>query len=157
MSTAVPEEETAPLLVSIEEAARLLSISTRTVYRLIEDASLPYIKLGRRTLVSVASLENWIADQEVGASSPVPTDADEVTGFPEGSEGFAELPEGIGAEMEAWAIRVFNRTNAFTNDISTLSKENPSRHGGLKARLEGSDEADRNRDYCDVELTARTS
>lgn len=54
-----------PMLVSTQEAAHLLGIHPRTVYRMLADGELPYIKLGRRTLLSVVSLESWIVDHEV--------------------------------------------------------------------------------------------
>ncbi len=108
-NSALPEE-TAPLLVSVEEAARLLSISTRTVYRLIADASLPFIKLGRRTLVSVASLENWVADQEVAVPLAVYDGVD---------------PDHLDAEIEDWALRVLNKVDVFTSEVNTLAKKRP--------------------------------
>jgi excisionase family DNA binding protein len=58
-----------PMLVSIERAAGLLGIHSRTVYRMLADKELPYVKLGRRTLLSVTSLDRWIADHEVPAQT----------------------------------------------------------------------------------------
>ena len=57
------ENASAPLLISVLEAARLLSIGRNTAYDLIAAGTLPSIKLGRRRLVSVVALEAWIAQQ----------------------------------------------------------------------------------------------
>lgn len=57
------ENARAPLLISVPEAARLLSIGRNTAYDLIAAGTLPSIKLGRRRLVSVIALEAWIARQ----------------------------------------------------------------------------------------------
>jgi excisionase family DNA binding protein len=57
-----------PMLVSIEKAAGLLGVHPRTIYRMLADGELAYVKLGRRTLLSVVSLEQWIADHEVHPS-----------------------------------------------------------------------------------------
>jgi excisionase family DNA binding protein len=56
-----------PMLVSIEKAAHLLGVAPRTVYRMLADHELPYVKVGRRTLLSVGSLESWIAAHEIPA------------------------------------------------------------------------------------------
>jgi len=45
------------LLVSIRDAARLMSVSTRTIQNLIAAKRLPARKLGRRTLISRSALE----------------------------------------------------------------------------------------------------
>lgn len=65
------ENARAPLLISVPEAARLLSIGRNTAYDLIAAGTLPSIKLGRRRLVSVVALEAWIARQcgRIGESS----------------------------------------------------------------------------------------
>lgn len=65
------ENARAPLLISVPEAARLLSIGRNTAYDLIAAGTLPSIKLGRRRLVSVIALEAWIARQcgRIGESS----------------------------------------------------------------------------------------
>ena len=63
------ENGSTPLLISVSEAARLLSIGRNTAYELIAAGRLPSVKLGRRRLVSRAALEAWIA-QECGVASP---------------------------------------------------------------------------------------
>ena len=55
-----------PLAVSAEEAARLLGISKPSVYQLIGRADFPSFKLGRRTLVSVEGLREWVRGQAKG-------------------------------------------------------------------------------------------
>lgn len=46
-----------PLALSIPEAAKHLGIGRTTLYRLIGDGVIPVVKIGRRTIVPVASLE----------------------------------------------------------------------------------------------------
>lgn len=48
--------ENAPLFVSIEEAARISSLSRSTIYNLMRDGRLGSRKQGRRRLISYASL-----------------------------------------------------------------------------------------------------
>jgi excisionase family DNA binding protein len=50
----------AQLCHSIPEAARLLGVGRRSVYRQISQGNLPVIKLGRRTLVAASALHAFI-------------------------------------------------------------------------------------------------
>ena len=52
-----------PLAVSAPEAARLLGVSKLTIYQYIHHRDFPDFKLGNRTLVSVAGLQEWIRKQ----------------------------------------------------------------------------------------------
>ena len=54
------------LLLSMRDAARSLGISERTVWTLVQERRLPHLRVGRRVLFSRASLEAWIAQQQVG-------------------------------------------------------------------------------------------
>lgn len=50
-----------PLLVGVPEAARLMGgIDTDTVYAMCGNGQFPHIRLGRRILVSVDGLREWI-------------------------------------------------------------------------------------------------
>lgn len=54
--------EPLPLLIGVPDAARLLGVSPKTVKRGLASGEIPGIrKLGRRTLVSRAELEDWVA------------------------------------------------------------------------------------------------
>lgn len=44
------------ILVSIPDAGRMLSVGRSTLYRLIADGKLETVKIGRRTLVRIASV-----------------------------------------------------------------------------------------------------
>lgn len=46
-----------PLLVSKREAARILSVSPRTIHRLLQRSELQGVRVGRRKLVLRESLE----------------------------------------------------------------------------------------------------
>jgi excisionase family DNA binding protein len=53
-------DNTEPLALSIEEAARRLSLSPRTVATLVSLKELPSFKVGRRRLVSVRALQDFL-------------------------------------------------------------------------------------------------
>lgn len=59
-------ESLEPLTVSAEEAAKLLGISKPLIYQLIGRADFPSFKLGKRTLVSVEGLREWVRGQAQG-------------------------------------------------------------------------------------------
>lgn len=52
------------LAVTVEEAARMLSISRCAVYKLLRDGKLPRIKIGGSTRIAVASIELLIAGND---------------------------------------------------------------------------------------------
>ena len=52
----------APLAVSVEEAARRLSISRSLAWELVWGGRLPTVRLGRRRLVPVKALERLMAE-----------------------------------------------------------------------------------------------
>lgn len=58
----VREAETAdqPLLVTVQEAARLLGIGRTTMFELIGSGGIKSIRLGRRRLISRRSLETFV-------------------------------------------------------------------------------------------------
>ena len=64
--------EIGALLLSVEEAAKLLGISRGLAYQLVQEKRLPHVKLGRRVLVPRQGLEEWIA-QEAGLPQPAPS------------------------------------------------------------------------------------
>ena len=49
------------LLVSPREAARMLSISERTLYSLTKAGEIPSLKLARAVRYRAMDLENWVA------------------------------------------------------------------------------------------------
>ena len=51
------------LLVSVEAAARSLGVGRDAVYELLASGQLPRIKVGRRTLVPVAAVREWVERQ----------------------------------------------------------------------------------------------
>jgi excisionase family DNA binding protein len=65
------------LLISVNEAARRLGIGRSLCYELIASGQLPRVRAGRRTLVPVTALQDWVDRQllaevsaEVSAKSP---------------------------------------------------------------------------------------
>lgn len=55
-----------------KEVATLLSISIKTVYKLIEKKELLGLRIGRAVSVSVASLDAFIARNQTGLAVPEP-------------------------------------------------------------------------------------
>jgi len=50
-----------PIATSVKDAAKALSLGRTSVYALIKQGRLERVKLGRRTLITVASIRNLIA------------------------------------------------------------------------------------------------
>ena len=57
----------APLLVTVEEAARLLGCGRSFAYNLVLSGQLPTVKLGRLRRVPVGELNRYIADRLTAA------------------------------------------------------------------------------------------
>jgi excisionase family DNA binding protein len=55
--------------VSIDGAAKLLSVGPLTVRRLIKSGRLPASKVGRRTVIRIVDLDKLLADNRVEAAS----------------------------------------------------------------------------------------
>jgi excisionase family DNA binding protein len=51
-----------PLCISVPEAMRLLGVGRTKLYELINSHHLRVVKIGRRTLISVASIHALISD-----------------------------------------------------------------------------------------------
>jgi excisionase family DNA binding protein len=56
-----PSQLSTPLLVRVEEAARILSLGRATIYKMIDSGQLPSIKCGAARRIPVAAIEKWIA------------------------------------------------------------------------------------------------
>lgn len=52
------------LLVDAREAARMLSISTRTLWSLTDCGEIPCVRIGRSVRYSVEALRGWIDAQQ---------------------------------------------------------------------------------------------
>lgn len=59
--------QTSPILVNIRDAAKLLGLSTKTVWGLTHPRGpLPVVRIGRRTMYEVATLVEFAASQRQG-------------------------------------------------------------------------------------------
>jgi excisionase family DNA binding protein len=63
-----PRPDQEPLAYRIRDAARLLSLSERTVWQLVKDGKLPSRKVGRVVLVTRSALEQFVNGKEGGAA-----------------------------------------------------------------------------------------
>jgi excisionase family DNA binding protein len=60
------------LLIDVDAVARLLNVSSRTVWTLTSTGQLPHLRIGRRVLYSVASIRAWTeAKLTAGPTTPV--------------------------------------------------------------------------------------
>ena len=57
------EDASRPLLLTPERAAREMSIARSTLYRLLADGELQYVKIGRSTRIPLAEVERWVAQR----------------------------------------------------------------------------------------------
>ncbi len=55
---------TTPLLLSATEAARMLSISPRTLWSLTRDGEIPCVRVRHRVLYDIEDLRAYIAEQK---------------------------------------------------------------------------------------------
>lgn len=58
-----------PLLLRIEEVAKVLNLGRSTIYMLIRDGSLPTIKVGRATRISVQAVALWVEQQSAASDA----------------------------------------------------------------------------------------
>jgi excisionase family DNA binding protein len=49
-----------PLLVRVEEAARMLSLSRSTIYEMLDAGELPSVRHGTARRIPVAALREWV-------------------------------------------------------------------------------------------------
>lgn len=52
-----------PLLVRVEEAARILSLSRSTIYEMMDAGELPSVRRGAARRIPVAALREWVVRQ----------------------------------------------------------------------------------------------
>jgi excisionase family DNA binding protein len=52
-----------PLLVRVEEAARILSLSRSTIYETMDAGELPSVRRGTARRIPLAALREWVARQ----------------------------------------------------------------------------------------------
>jgi excisionase family DNA binding protein len=57
-------EETAPVLITSEEAARLLTISQRKLWELTKAGKVPCLRIGRVLRYDPRDLTQWVEDQK---------------------------------------------------------------------------------------------
>lgn len=59
-------KQTDPMLIGMAEAAKVLGISTRTLWTLTNSGEIPHARIGRRVLFNVAALREWVNDRTKG-------------------------------------------------------------------------------------------
>jgi excisionase family DNA binding protein len=64
-----PHTPTEPLLVRVEEAARILSLSRSTIYQMLDRGELPSVRRGTARRIPLAALRAWVERQ----TTPLPT------------------------------------------------------------------------------------
>ena len=62
-------------LISVQETAQQIGVSTRQVYRLIHNDGLPAVRVGKRKMaVSVPELAKWLENRRVSGDTGVATE-----------------------------------------------------------------------------------
>lgn len=59
-----------PLLVKVEEAARILCLSRSTIYELMDSGEIPSVRHGAARRIPVAALREWVARRTAPATTP---------------------------------------------------------------------------------------
>jgi excisionase family DNA binding protein len=54
--------QSTPLVLTVEEAGKLLRLSRPTAYKVVNRGEIPALRLGRRLLIPRAALEKMLAD-----------------------------------------------------------------------------------------------
>lgn len=54
-----------PLLVRVEEAARLLSLGRSTIYEMMDSGELPSVKCGTARRIPLAALRKWVDEHTI--------------------------------------------------------------------------------------------
>jgi excisionase family DNA binding protein len=60
-----PDRPAVAGLLTATEVAKVLRVPRSTVYELARNRRIPFLKVGRRTLFEMQSLQDWIATQTV--------------------------------------------------------------------------------------------
>jgi excisionase family DNA binding protein len=53
-----------PIALTVADTVKLLGVGKTTIYRLLSEERLSAIKIGRRTLILMASIENLIGSEQ---------------------------------------------------------------------------------------------
>ena len=61
-----------PLLLQVEEAAKLLGIGVTKVYDLMRRRELPFVKIGRLTRIELAAIQDFIDRERRGTKPRIP-------------------------------------------------------------------------------------
>lgn len=60
--------DSSPLLVDSREAARLLCICERSLWKLTDDGAIPCIRMGRAKRYHLETLRQWVRDQQTSGT-----------------------------------------------------------------------------------------
>ncbi len=58
-------DQTLPLLLKAEEAARMLSLGRSKVFEMLATGELPRVRIGRKVQIRRVDLEKWVEDHAV--------------------------------------------------------------------------------------------
>lgn len=57
------------ILIGMTEGAKMLGISTRTLWTLTNAGEIPHVRIGRRVLLNVCAVREWIAARTEGGAA----------------------------------------------------------------------------------------
>ena len=58
-----------PLLITVNEGARMLSVGRTLLYKLMDKGVLGYVKIGKARRLRLSDLEHFITDNSVGPNA----------------------------------------------------------------------------------------
>jgi excisionase family DNA binding protein len=62
--------DTQSACIGVSDLATRLGLSTRSIWRIIGRGELPTLRIGRRRLVRLSAVHNWLAGHEGEATTP---------------------------------------------------------------------------------------
>lgn len=58
-------------LLDIDEVAVYIGLSRHTVYTMVSQRRIPFVKMGRRTKFNLRAIDEWIAEHSVSPTKPL--------------------------------------------------------------------------------------
>jgi excisionase family DNA binding protein len=57
-------------LLTVQEAAEVLKVKPRWIYRMAREGTLPSVRLGRQVRIDEAALQRWVEERSNGGGEP---------------------------------------------------------------------------------------
>lgn len=67
-------QQIAPLSIGMRDAARLIGLSERRLAQLVRAGEIPHVRIDRRIVFRLASIDAWLAAREIAGNVSYPPD-----------------------------------------------------------------------------------